>query len=83
MLIYKENVRNDFSDETLKDAFEVAEEHCENCGKELKWENQGRDNDDYWEAHHKDGNPKNNKPENCQILCYGCHKETKNFGKHK
>jgi 5-methylcytosine-specific restriction endonuclease McrA len=83
MVILKENDRNEFSDETVEWAWKRSGGYCEECGKKLKWEDQGRDNDDFWEAHHKDGNPKNDKPENCQILCYGCHKETDNFGRHK
>jgi hypothetical protein len=68
--------RNEFSDETVEKAWEDAEKKCEKCGKELKWKNRGRDKDDFWEAHHKDGNPKNDKLENCQILCWPCHEKT-------
>jgi hypothetical protein len=31
-------------------------------------------------VHHKDGNYKNNKKENLQVLCPGCHSLTKNYG---
>jgi len=68
--------RKEFSDETVEKAWKRSGGKCEKCGKKLKWENRGRDNDDCWEAHHKDGDAKNNKPENCQILCWSCHEET-------
>jgi len=76
MVRFIENERNEFSDEIVEQAWNDAKERCENCGKKLKWENRGRKKDDWWEAHHKDGNPKNDKPENCQILCSPCHEET-------
>ena len=73
MAKFAENERNEFTDETVEG---VWDGYCQNCGKKLKWKNRGRDNDDDWEAHHKDGNPKNDNPDNCQILCWACHKET-------
>jgi len=72
---FVENERNEFTDETVGNAWNGC---CQNCGKKLKWENRGRDNDNNWEAHHKDGNPKNDKQENCQILCWPCHEKTFN-----
>jgi 5-methylcytosine-specific restriction endonuclease McrA len=80
MIILKE--RKEFSDETILQAWMSAGGQCEICGKKLVWENRGRENGEgCWEAHHKDGNSKNNKDDNCQILCWDCHKET--FGEDK
>jgi hypothetical protein len=77
MIRYIENDRNEFSDETVEKAWKRSGSgYCEECGKELKKGNRGREGEGCWEAHHKDGNPKNNKPENCQILCWPCHEET-------
>jgi len=83
MVILRENERNEFSDETVELAWKRSGGHCEKCGKKLVKANRGRKGEGCWEAHHRDGNPKNDKPENCQILCWPCHEETKNFGKQK
>jgi len=47
------------------------------CNKTLSKENRGREaGRGAWETHHKDGNPNNNVPSNCEILCWECHKQT-------
>jgi len=76
MVRFIENERNEFSDETVELAWERSEKCCEKCGKELVEGNRGRKGQGCWEAHHKDGNPKNDKLENCQILCWPCHEKT-------
>jgi hypothetical protein len=44
-------------------------------GKQLVWDNRGREGRGAWEAHHKiRGGP--DTLSNCQILCWGCHKQT-------
>jgi len=73
---FTENERIEFSNETVEKAWRRSLGYCEKCGKKLIKGNRGRDGEDYWEAHHKDGNPKNDKPENCQILCWPCHEKT-------
>lgn len=47
---------------------------CELCGIST-W----RNNTIRLELHHKDGNHKNNKLDNLQILCPNCHSQTNNF----
>jgi len=76
MVRFVENERNEFTKEIIEIAWEKANERCQNCGNDLIWKNQGREGKGCWEAHHKDGNPKNDKQENCQILCWPCHKKT-------
>lgn len=78
MVIYKENnnERNEFSDETVEGAWKRSGGYCEECDKKLVKGNRGRKGQGCWEAHHKDGNSKNDKPENCQILCWPCHEAT-------
>ena len=68
--------RNEFSEETVERAWKRSGGYCEKCKEKLVKGNQGREGKGCWEAHHKDGNPKNNKPENCQILCWPCHEKT-------
>jgi hypothetical protein len=76
MVRFIENERNEFSDETIKGAWKRADGHCEKCNAELEKDCHDRNKSGCWEAHHKDGNPKNDKPENCQILCWPCHEKT-------
>jgi len=68
--------RNDFSDETLEKAWKRSGGCCEKCGNSLKKGNPGRKGESCWEEHHKDGDKTNDKPENCQILCWPCHEKT-------
>lgn len=68
--------RKEFSDETVEKAWANCVERCEKCRKKLVLRNRGREGEGCWEAHHRDGNSQNNKPENCQILCWPCHEKT-------
>lgn len=47
---------------------------CEECGQQNIWNNKPLT----LELHHIDGNSKNNKRENLQILCPNCHTQTPN-----
>ena len=51
------------------------ENKCECCGI-TEWNG----NPISCQLHHIDGNPKNNKLENLQILCPNCHTQTDNYG---
>ena len=68
--------RKEFSDETVEGAWKRCGGRCEKCGVKLIKSNRGREGEGCWEAHHKDGNSENDKPENCQILCWPCHEKT-------
>jgi len=68
--------RKEFSEETIKKAWNRSGGRCEKCNAELKENCHDRNKEGCWEAHHKDGNSENNKPENCQILCWPCHEKT-------
>jgi len=68
--------REDFSDETVENAWKRSGGYCEKCGEKLVKANRGRKGEGCWEAHHKDGDRTNCKPENCQILCWPCHEKT-------
>ena len=76
MVKFIENERNEFSDKTVEGAWKRSGGYCEKCGEKLVKGNRGREGQGCWEAHYKDGNPKNDKPENCQILCWSCHEKT-------
>jgi hypothetical protein len=84
MLVFQEgkkinkNERNEFSDEIIEKAWKRSGGKCEKCKAELIEDCHDRKKDGCWEAHHKDGNPKNDKFENCQILCWPCHEKTFN-----
>lgn len=65
-----------FTEETVKTAFDNAGGKCEKCKKQLSWENRGREGWGKWEAHHKNGNPDDDRLANCQIICWDCHKAT-------
>jgi len=73
--------RKEFSDETKKRAWKRSGGKCEKCKTELVEDCHDREEKGCWEAHHKDGNPKNDKLENCQILCWPCHEKTLKEGK--
>jgi hypothetical protein len=32
--------------------YEIAEQHCQSCGKQLTWANRGREGRGAWEIHH-------------------------------
>ena len=73
--------RRDFNEIDVFNRFHsIINKRCEGVcgGKELLWENTGRETPDHWEAHHKDGDPSNNSPDNLLILCWGCHEKTLN-----
>jgi len=63
------NLKNRLFEEGYK------ERKCEKCPTGETWENEPL----VLELHHKDGNPKNNRLENLQILCPNCHSQTRNF----
>lgn len=56
----------------------IKERKCEICGIE-NWLCKNLS----FSLHHKDGNRKNNKLYNLQILCPNCHTQTDNYGKKK
>jgi hypothetical protein len=78
--------RKEFSEETIKKAWKRSGGKCEckrkthghegRCNKELIYKNRGRDDDDDWEAHHKNGDETNNNEDHCLIFCWGCHRQT-------
>jgi len=80
------NDRKEFSEETIDQAWKRSKGRCEcqrkthghegQCNKKLVYSNRGRDNDDYWEAHHRNGDETNNNLDHCLIFCWGCHKQT-------
>ena len=76
----------DFSDETILQAWKRADGKCEcertshnhsgRCGKELVWENHGREGSGAWEAHHINSEG-GEELSNCEILCWEpCHRLT-------
>ena len=67
--------RNEIPDSVVEEAWKQAEEKCENCCKQLIWENRGREGRGCWEAHHKE-TVQDATISNCQILCFECHSET-------
>ena len=69
---------DEFTEETVKEAWRRAEGRCELCNKQLVYKNRDKDFEDTaWNAHHKitvaDGGSAS--LSNCQILCLDCHKE--------
>lgn len=51
---------------------------CEKCGI-----NEWQGGEIIIEVHHKDGNKKNNCPENLELLCPNCHSQTDNYKNNK
>jgi endogenous inhibitor of DNA gyrase (YacG/DUF329 family) len=57
--------------------FERAGNKCEQCGWSRVHRSTGRVP---LAVHHKDGNSENNRPENLELLCGGCHTLTPTYG---
>ena len=75
----------DFTEEVIKKAWERANKRCENCGKQLAWDNHEEGQWGAWEAHHITSKSEGGSGElsNCRILCLDCHKNTESYGKNK
>ena len=71
-----------FSSSVLETAWKKAGGKCERCGKQLVWDNRGRDGQGRWEAHHKTSVAAGGSDglSNCEILCFECHSHTRSFG---
>jgi len=56
--------------------------HDGQCGKTFKWDERGRD-DDNWQAHHMHGQAAagSDGTMNCKTLSVPCHRNTQNFGR--
>lgn len=65
-----------FPDSVVEAVWQIVNGKCEKCGKQLVWDNRGREDRGAWEAHHIDGNPNNNTHSNCRILYWDCHRLT-------
>ncbi len=57
--------------------FGLKENKCEKCPNEGEWQGEKLT----LQMHHLNGDNKNNKIENLQILCPNCHSQTENWGK--
>jgi hypothetical protein len=68
-----------FSESVVGDAWKRSEGYCERCGERLVWENRGREGRGCWEAHHKSANGVDTL-NNCEVVCFDCHKKTQSFG---
>lgn len=79
----------EFPEDVVRRAWNRAGGRCEcerkthrhpygRCGKQLVWENRGREGRGAWEAHHivsqDAGGPSTYS--NCKILCWDCHSRT-------
>lgn len=71
-----------FPEEIVWQAFRLANERCEECGKRLLWSSRGMEGEYGWEAHHKVSLSSNGSStiSNCKILCQSCHKKTRTYG---
>lgn len=72
-----------FSTVVIDYAWKRAKGQCESCGKQLSWQNRGREGRGKWEAHHKTSVASGGSDtcSNCKILCFECHKQTRTFGR--
>ena len=68
---------DDISNYVRKYLFEIHNNSCEKCGWNEVNPYTGRVP---LQIHHLDGDCKNNRPENLQLLCPNCHSLTENFG---
>lgn len=72
-----------FSENVKLEAFKKAKGRCEECGKQLVWDNHLEGERGAWEAHHitaisaKTGT---DTLSNCRVLCLDCHKKTETYG---
>lgn len=79
----------EFSDETVLAAWRRSGGKCEctrtlcghrgRCNRLLVWDMRGKEGLGGWEAHHIDVDGPDS-PENCEILCQECHKNTQSYG---
>lgn len=53
--------------------FGLQGRRCASCGKEIEWKKYGRNSSKNCEAHHIDGNSRNNDIDNCACVCINCH----------
>jgi len=76
-----------FSEEVVKDAWELVEGKCEctrtahqhpegRCNKHLLWEKRGQVGWGTWEACPIDGHGEHSTLSNCEILCFDCRVRT-------
>jgi len=67
--------------------YEIAEQHCQSCGKQLTWANRGREGRGAWEIHHIGagrtamertfrGVIDPDMPIYLRVICWDCHKNT-------
>jgi len=78
-----------FSESIIKEAWQRAGGRCEcerglcghngRCGKQLEWNARGLESYGGWEAHHIIAGGVDT-ANNCEILCQGCHKNTRSYG---
>ena len=74
--IFDGSVKDGLSDSIRNYLLKQVNYKCEKCG----WgEKNPITNKVPLEIHHKDGNYKNNRPENLEVLCPNCHSLTPNF----
>jgi len=59
-----EKIRKDFWNSAVKTKFVEQQGRCAYCGRSIQ---------EGFHAHHVDGNPQNNDPENLILLCPDCH----------
>ena len=73
-----------FPKSIIDKAWERANGHCENCGKELSKNNHEEGERGAWEAHHITPQSEGGSDtlSNCKVLCLDCHKNTKSYGRH-
>lgn len=68
------------SSQTIKKKFlKQVEYRCVSCGNKGSWLNKPLT----LELHHRDGDRKNNRFSNLELLCCNCHSQTQNYKKKK